>query len=392
MELTPAEKGMLDGKNSKATKKGMEILVALGEMFGAKKLIDVKSVQIAGVSYHNLEEAGLEFLEKMAEDGKVQVLTTLNPAGMDLEEWQKLGISEDFAKNQLKVIDAFSKMGVKTTCTCTPYLIGNRPAQGDHIAWSESSAVCFANSVLGAYTNREGGPSAIASALTGKTPEFGMHLDENRQAQVEVKVNANIESFTDWGALGHAIGSKVGKKIPLITGISKDNADEDKLKIFSASIATYAGIGLYHVEGVTPNETTTPSESIEISEEDIENSKKFLNDAETIDLVAVGCPHCSIEEMKRIAELLEGKKVNREFWICVSREVANQAKEQGFVDKIEASGAKIARDTCMAVAPLKGRFTGLATNSAKAVFYGRGKNNFKTTFCELDECVAKAVE
>ncbi len=392
MELTQEEKEMLSGKQGKAVGKSMEILTALGEMFGAEKLIDVKSVQIAGVSYHNLEEAGLEFLEKMAKDGKVKVFTTLNPAGMDLEEWKKLGISEDFAEKQLKVIDAFAKMGVKTTCTCTPYLIGNRPAQGDHIAWSESSAVCFANSVVGAYTNREGGPSAIASALTGKTPEFGMHLDENRQAAVEVKVSANIESFTDWGALGHAIGEKAGKKIPLITGIVKENADEDKLKIFSASIATYAGLALYHIGGVTPNETAMPSESVEVTQQDIENSKKFLNDAESVDIVAVGCPHCSMNELKKIAELLEGKKVNKEFWICVSREVANEAKKQGLVEKIEASGAKIARDTCMAVAPLKGRFKGLATNSAKAVFYGRGKNDFKTIFCDLEECVEKAVE
>jgi len=153
----------------------MEILSALGDIFGAEKLIDVKSVQIAGVSYHNLQEAGLEFLEEMAKDGKVRVFTTLNPAGMDLQDWKKLGISPDFAEKQLKVIEAFAKMGVKTTCTCTPYLIGNRPNLGDHVSWSESSAVAFANSVLGAYTNREGGPSALASALTGKTPETTGH-------------------------------------------------------------------------------------------------------------------------------------------------------------------------------------------------------------------------
>jgi len=281
-------------------------------------------------------------------------------------------------------------MGVKTTCTCTPYLIGNRPAQGDHIAWSESSAVCFANSVLGAYTNREGGPSALASALTGKTPEFGFHLDENRQAQVEAKVSGKIETYTDWGALGHAIGEKIGKKIVLITGIEK--ASEDALKIFSASIATYAGAAIYHIEGITPNKTEKPSESVEISQEDIGKSKAFLNDAETVDIVAVGCPHCSLEEMEKIAGLLEGKKVNKEFWICVSREVRDKAAEKGLVEKIEASGAKIACDTCMAVAPLKGRFKGLATNSAKAVFYGRGKNSFKTIFCDLEECVKRAVE
>lgn len=390
MNLTQEEQEMLEGKKGNATQKAMEILSALGDIFGAKKLIEVKSVQIAGVSYHNLGEAGLEYLENMAKDGKVSVFTTLNPAGMDLEEWKKLGISSDFAEKQLKVIEAFAKMGVKTTCTCTPYLIGNRPKQGDHIAWSESSAVCFANSVLGAYTNREGGPSALASALTGKTPEFGFHLDKNRQAQMEAKVSAKIETYTDWGALGHAIGEKAGKKIVLITGIEK--ADEDSLKIFSASIATYAGAAIYHIESITPNKTEKPSKSIEITEADIEKSKAFLTDETEVDIVAVGCPHCSLKEMEKIASLLEGKKVTKEFWICVSREVRNKAAKKGLVEKIEASGAKIACDTCMAVAPLKGRFKGLATNSAKAVFYGRGKNSFKTIFCDLEECIKKAVE
>ncbi|MFA4855554.1 MAG: aconitase X catalytic domain-containing protein [archaeon] len=388
MKLTKEEQEMLSGKQGNAVKKSMEILTALGDIFGAERLIDVKSVQIAGVSYHNLEEAGLEFLEEMAKDGKAKVFTTLNPAGMDLKEWQKLGISPEFAEKQLKVIEAFSKMGVKTTCTCTPYLIGNRPKKGDHIAWSESSAVCFANSVLGAYTNREGGPSAIASALTGKTPEFDLHLDKNRQAQVIVEVKTPLKTLTDWGALGHAIGEKAGKKIALITGVKK--ADEDSLKIFSASIATYAGAAIFHIEGITPNKTVKPKERIEIAAQDLAKSKAFLTDASEVDIIAVGCPHCSLAEMETIAKALEGKKVKKEFWICVSREIKDKAAEKGFVKKIEASGAKIACDTCMAVAPLKGRFKGLATNSAKAIFYGRGKNSFKTIFCDLDKCIEEA--
>jgi len=390
MELTKEEKEMLEGKQGKAVKKSMEILTALGNIFGAKRLIDVKSVQIAGVSYHNLEEAGLEFLEEMAKDGKTKVFTTLNPAGMDLKEWKKLGISEEFAEKQLKVIDAFSKMRVKTTCTCTPYLIGNRPAKGDHVAWSESSAVAFCNSVLGAYTNREGGPSALASALTGKTPEFGLHLDENRQAQIVVEIKTEIKGLSNWSALGHSIGKKIGNKIPLITGIEK--ASEDELKIFGAAIATYGGTGIFHIRGITPNKTITPKEKVEISSQDLEESKKFLNDAEDIDIVALGCPHCSMEELEKIASLLEGKKVTKEVWICVSREVRDNAEKKGLIQKIEASGAKIAADTCMAVAPLKGRFKGMATNSAKAVYYGRGKNNFKTFFGSIEECIAKAVE
>ncbi|MCK4531314.1 MAG: DUF521 domain-containing protein, partial [Candidatus Aenigmarchaeota archaeon] len=181
MELTEEQKDMLEGKNGNAVKKSMSILVALGEIYGAKGLIPVTSVQISGVSYDNLGDAGLEFLDEMAKDGKIRVKTTLNPAGMDMENWEALGIDPEFARKQKLVIEAFEKMGVEATCTCTPYFIGNKPDFGDHIAWGESSAVTYANSVLGAKTNKEGGPSSIASALTGFTAEYGLHLDEHRQ-------------------------------------------------------------------------------------------------------------------------------------------------------------------------------------------------------------------
>ena len=226
MKLEPEDKDMLDGKYGKSAKKSMEILTTLGEIFDAECMVDVNSVQIAGVSYANLGEAGLEFLNEMAEDGKVRVLTTLNPAGMDRENWQALGIKEEFAKNQNRAIDAFAKMGIITTCSCTPYLIGNAPHYGQHIAWAESSAVCYSNSVIGARTNREGGPSALAAALTGKTPKYGYHLDENRHGQVLVKVNAPVNGTDEFGVLGNIIGDKLvelGKKINYITVIPLDN-------------------------------------------------------------------------------------------------------------------------------------------------------------------------
>lgn len=391
MNLTKEEREMLEGKQGDAAKKSMEILVALGEIFGAKRLIDVSSVQVAGVSYHNLGDAGLEFLEELAKDGKVRVLTTLNPAGMDLENWQNLGISKEFAEKQEKVIKAFEKLGIVTTCTCTPYFVGNLPHFQEHIAWSESSAVAFSNSVIGAYTNKEGGPSALAAAITGKTPEYGLHLESNRQAQVLVHVNAKISGTRDFGALGYAIGKKIGNKIPLLEGIDKANVEE--LKSFSASIATYGGTGLYHIKGITPGRTSAPKDETTITENEIEEAKKSMNDAadSEIDLVAVGCPHCSIKELQKISMMLKGKKVKKETWICVARPVKSIADRMGYSKTIEESGAKFACDTCMAVAPLKGRFKALATDSAKGCFYGRGSNSFKTKFCTLEECIKEAV-
>jgi predicted aconitase len=386
--LTAQEKEMLSGKEGRAVQKSMEILTALGEIFGAEKLVPVNSVQIAGVSYHNLGDAGLEFLEDLAKDGKVRIKTMLNPAGMDLENWKGIGIPEDFAAKQIKVIDAFRKLGVTISCTCTPYLIGYNPQKGEHIAWSESSAVCFSNSVLGARTNKEGGPSALAAAITGRTPFYGLHLDANRAPKITVDVQAKIKGEHEFGALALAIGKQTKEKIPFIRGIRKASIEE--LKSFSASFPTYSGAAMFHMEGITPDRASAPPERIVIAQKDVEDAIKFLNDESEVDFVSVGCPHCSMNEMERIASLLKGRKVSKETWITTSRQVKAEADKKGWTKTIEASGAKIVCDTCLAVAPLKGRFKAIATNSAKGCYYGRGSNGFKTRFMSLEECLKEA--
>ncbi|MBM3309522.1 MAG: DUF521 domain-containing protein, partial [Candidatus Altiarchaeales archaeon] len=278
MHLTREEEKILDGEQGNAAAKSMKILVALGEIYKAESLIPVGSVQIAGVSYDNLGDAGLEYLAELAVDGRSKVLTTLNPAGMDMRDWKKLGISDEFAVKQKLVVEAFARMGVVTTCTCTPYLIGNLPAFGEHVAWAESSAVTFVNSVVGARSNREGGPSAIASSIIGKTPAYGLHLDENRKPQFHVEVKAKVESLADWGALGYAIGKVSNMRVPYITGLKKTSIDN--LKSFGASIITYGSSPLYHMEGITPEASShKPSgEKIIIGEEELNAAYKFLND------------------------------------------------------------------------------------------------------------------
>ncbi len=384
---------MLNGEEGYAVRKSMEILVALGDIFGAEKLIKVGSVQVAGVSYHNLGDAGLEFLNELAKDGKVKVLTTLNPAGMDLENWRALGISEEFADKQNQVIEAFERMGILISCTCTPYLIGNLPRYGEHVAWSESSAVTFANSVLGAKTNREGGPSALAAAFVGKTPCYGLHLDENRVPDVQVQVNAELSKLSDWGALGYAVGKKAENKIPYITGIKE--AEVDELKSFCASVVTYGAKPLFYMKGITPASETVqpPKDTVTIEPADIKDAYDNINDqVSDIDFVCVGCPHCSIKEIAQIAELVEGKKVaaGTELWVATSRTAKQLADKRGYTQVIEAVGGKFACDTCMAVAPLKGRFKALATTSAKGCFYSR-HNLMKTKMGSLQECIEAAV-
>jgi predicted aconitase len=312
---------------------------------------------------------------------------------MDLENWQQLGISADFAEKQNLVIDAFTRMGILVSCTCTPYLIGNLPLYGEHVAWSESSAVTFANSVLGAKTNREGGPSALAAAFVGKTPNYGLHLDENRVPDIHVQVNAELSKLSDWGALGYAIGKKAENKIPYITGIKSATLDE--LKSFCASVVTYGAKPLFYMKGVTPGAEAQkqPQETIVIEQADIQNAYDNINDnVNDIDFVCVGCPHCSIKEIQEIAELIEGKKVKEstELWVATSRTAKQLADKHGYTATIEAAGGKFACDTCMAVAPLKGRFKALATTSAKGCFYSR-QNLMKTKMGSMEECVNAAV-
>jgi hypothetical protein len=391
MHLTNLEEKMLAGEEGYAVQKNMQILTALGDIFGADKMIPVSSVQVAGVSYYNLGDAGLEYLETLAGKGaRARVKTTLNPAGMDLENWRELGIDEEFARKQERVIRAFMKMGVTASCTCTPYLVGNEPGRGDHIAWSESSAVTYANSILGALTNREGGPSALAAAITGLTPAYGMHIEENRTPQVRVKVEAKLAAVADFGALGYFVGKKIGPKIPLIEGI--EGAGVEQLKSLCASIATYGGTALFHTRDEKYRQKEVPTETLTITRADIEGALRALNDEATeVDFVALGCPHCTLDEIERIAGLLEGKKVTREFWICTARQTMKEAEKSGYAQKIRTAGAKFACDTCMAVAPLKGRFRVLATDSAKACYYGRGTNDFKTRIGSVEECVNAAV-
>ena len=398
MQLTAEQQAMLAGKHGRSAQKAMQILEALGTIYGAERMVPVASVQIAGVSYDNLGEAGLEFLDGMAAGGgRTRVLTTLNPAGMDLENRERMGISEAFAAQQARVIEAFARMGVITTCTCTPYLTGNVPHYGEHIAWAESSAVCYANSVLGARTNREGGPSALAAALTGFTPEYGLHLDENRRPTLAFEVEANLSGSADFGALGKAAGEQIerlGKgRLPYFNGIGRAGLEE--LKALCASIATYGGSAMFHIAGITPEAALVqpPEDRIILTRADIDAALAGMNSApsEEVDFVSLGCPHLSIQEIARVAELLRGKKVTKTFWITTARPTKQIADRMGYTSVIEESGAIIAADTCCVVAPIAGRFRALATDSAKACYYAGAKNRSRTLVASFEEVVAEAL-
>lgn len=395
MDLTKQERLMLEGREGEGVAKAMEILVALGEIYGAERLIEIKSAQVSGVSYKNLGDAGLDFLKDWAAKGaRVRVNTTLNPAGVDIENWKSLGISEKFAKKQIELINAYRAMGITPSCTCAPYMTGNAPKYGEHVAWSESSAVSYVNSVMGARTNREGGPSALAAAITGRTPRYGLHLDANRKAELLIDVECDMKDAADYGALGYIIGKKAGNKVPYFYFKKEKRIDPDCLRTLGATMAAAGSVALYHVDGVTPEakkQNMVLSYAERMSVKDLSEGYDALNsDATGIDYVAIGCPHASLEELKKIAGLLKGRKVKATTWVTTARKIKQAAGP--LVEDIEKSGAHVVADTCMIVAPIEELgFKTMATNAGKAAFYAPSHCGLSVRYGPLEKCIDAAV-
>ncbi|UCE72806.1 MAG: aconitase X catalytic domain-containing protein [Methanomassiliicoccales archaeon] len=395
MYLTKEEEKILDGEKGEVLERMFRLLTRLGDIYGADKMIPVGSVQVAGVSFKSIGDPGMEFLEDFAGKGAmVQVLTYLNPAGMDLEDWDKLGFPKEFAEKQMRIMNAFKKMGIVITSTCTPYLAGNLPRFREHIAWSESSAVSFANSVIGARTNREGGPSALAAALCGVTPNYGLHLDENRNPNVVVNVDAVLKFNSNYGALGYHVGKQVKKAIPYFKGLS--NANTDQLKALGAAMAASGAVALYYVEDQTPEANLQDIhglETIDVGEKELEETYKKLNTGKELDIVIIGCPHASLREISTLAEKVEGKSLTKPVWICTSRMVKEAAQRMGFNDTIEKAGGKIVADTCCVVSPIEQMgYKTTAVNSGKAANYLPGFCKQEVIFKDIDNLIQGALK
>jgi len=395
MYLTKNEETMLSGEKGEVVERSFRLLVRLGEIYGADKMIPVSSAQVSGVSYKSIGDPGMEFLEDYAEKGaKVQMVTFLNPAGMDIEDWKELGIPPNFAEKQLRIMNAFRKMGIIVSATCTPYLAGNLPRYREHIAWSESSAISFSNSVIGARTNREGGPSALAAALCGVTPNYGLHLDENRKPELVVNVEAKLEDNADFGALGYVVGKQAKNKILFFKGIKE--ADTDQLKALGAAMAASGAVALYHVEGMTPDAhlmNTQGLEAITVDGKILDETFSKLSTGKEPDIVILGCPHASLKEIMTLAGKLEGKKLRKPLWICTSRMVKEAANRMGFTQTIEKAGGKVVADTCMVVSPIEDiGYKTTGANSGKAANYLPGFCKQNVVFSRLDTLIDQVIE
>jgi predicted aconitase len=394
--LTREEERMLTGEYGSGVAKSLELLVALGEVFGAEKLVPVESAHVSGVSYKNLGDAGLEWLEDQARLGaRAKVRTTLNPAGMDMARWREMNVPEKFADGQLRVIRAFEALGIEPTCTCTPYLVGHVPRFGAQIAWAESSAICYSNSVIGARTNRESGPTTIASAITGLTPLYEYRLDENRLPGKQVEVEARLSDPLDYSALGYVTGKLVGTTVPYFRGLGNPNLES--LKTLGAALATSGGVALWHGEGVTPEaEKVKPHlkevEKVTVTEKDLREAREKFTCEIADPVTCLGCPHCSLREVEEVATLCNGKEIGGRLWVFTSRGVYAEAERKGYVGQIDEAGGRVFVDTCMVVAPLKEMgWKEVALNSFKGAQYSVNMG-LKTRMGTAGELVKEALK
>jgi hypothetical protein len=366
----------------------MKILVRLGELFNATRLIPINSAHVSGVSYKTLGDAPSDFLEGLANaDAKVNVKATLNPQSFDRKYLCKK-LPPDLCQKQSDIMTYFEKMGFTESLTCTPYYLEN-PRRGLHLAWAESSAVVYTNSVIGAWTNREGGPSALAAAIIGKTPNYGIHKAENRQPKALVKLEKQLQSEVEFGALGIFLGKILEDKIPIIQGLQ--NASKDNLKQLGAALASTGMVNMFCREnrGIKINEI----EKINVETRDIKQTIENLTTISTQepDLVFVGCPHCSLNEIKQASELIGSRKVKdgTEFWVCTSRHIKEKAGK--YVKKIEKRGGHVLTDTCAVVTWTdKLGIKTIMTNSAKTAHYVPTLNKAETILASIKECLQTA--
>jgi predicted aconitase len=390
---------MLDGEQGQAIAKLTKLVVKIGEVNEATRLIPIKNAQIAGVSYLTVGDPIFSFFDMLSKDKvKVSVPSWLNPAGMDMERWEEMGIDHKFAEKQKRIIQYYTEMGIEKTLTCTPYLIGHQPQYGDHLAWSESSAVSMANAYYGARTNREGGPSSLASAIIGYTADYGLHKEENRIPRILVKVEGSVTSNSDFSALGYWYGERYHGVIPYFKGIKSGSLSH--VKMLGAAMAASGSVAHFHIENHTPEARNIDMDYItETISFDVNDKYKiyehFNQIKENADLVVIGCPHAGLEELSAIHTFLADRSIKEEvsFWVFSSHNLLENDIVKKLFTSLEEKGVKIFTDTCMVVTPVvRDSYKNILTNSTKAAFYLTRSGVNKVRLLSLHEIVESVSE
>ncbi|HKB10993.1 MAG TPA: aconitase X catalytic domain-containing protein [Vicinamibacterales bacterium] len=406
LTLSERDRAMLAGDHGPAARLAMSILVRMADVYGARELMDITQAHIDSTIY--LGDATLEFAERLVSLGaRVAVPTSLNVSGVDECGWKDWAVSPEWAANAARQMLAYERMGAVPTWTCAPYQTSLRPKFGQQIAWGESNAIAFANSVIGARTERYPDLLDICCAITGRVPAVGLHLDENRAGQLLLRlvdVPAALQRDDQFFAVfGHLVGKLAGDLIPVVDGITV-SPPEDQLKAFAAAAASSGRVALFHIVGVTPEAPTlgrafhgrAPGHTVDVTVADLRAARRELTtaDGRELDMVILGSPHFSLAEFRALAPLVAGRRAHSRvrFLVTSSRLMKDEADKAGVLAPVIAFGAQITLDTCILASPmLPPEIRTLMTNSAKYAYYAPSLLNTRVTFGSLADCVNSAV-
>lgn len=414
VKLARDEQEMLDGKRGRAKQRAMEILVQYADALGAERFIDTNNVHLL-IGFHPYPEVvtvrdGNELASKFLLDSddkivvdNVKTFNTTHIFATDLERWQLMGAPETLHGLMEAIRKYCIRTGISLTATCTPYQVGNVPTRGEHCAWTESSAVPFCNAVLGARTNTEAAHSAFPIALTGKVPLSGFHLDETRLGDRLIHVEIDVNSVMDWYLLGYYAGEKCQLAVPVIDLRHGMVPTMSMLKGFNAAGASSGGIMMYHVIGVTPEAPTLKAafghkrikETLAYGQAERRQIYEALNSGKDlkVDLINMGCPHYSLEELRKVTKLLEGKKVheNLTLWIWTAHQLKAVADRNGYTDIILKAGGQVMTDSCPLNTNLFPSGTKVvATDSAKHAHYAPAIAGVGVWFGSMEDCIEAA--
>jgi hypothetical protein len=398
MLLKDSDRAMLRGEAGMAAQMAMELIVATGEAEDAPELLDISGAHIDGCLYHG--QAGLDFARSLVDQGaRVRVPTTLNVSSLDLLHPNLYRGSRETALSARRLMDAYVEMGCSPSWTCAPYQLPRRPELGEQVAWGESNAIVFANSVLGARTSRYGDFLDICCAITGRAPAVGLHTDEGRRATLQIELEVPDKLLADdlfYPLLGHVLGQTAGTEVAVLVGLD-DRATEDRLKALGAAAASSGAVAMFHAVGVTPEAATLhdatggidASRTYTIGVDDLRQARAFLGRGRgRLDAVSVGTPHFSLDEMRELARLVMGRVTKVPFYVNTSRDVLAGAEKEGTTAPIESFGATIVTDTCTYITPIMEVGEGVVmTNSGKWAFYAPGNLGVHVALAGLQACV-----
>ena len=406
LSLSPQDQAMLNGEFGEATKMAIRILSTMANVYGATELLDIESAHIDGCLYHG--QSGLDFAERLVAGGaQVRVPTTLNVGAIDLMHPDQFQGTADLADRATRLMAAYQQMGCAPIWTCAPYQAMHRPAFGSQIAWAESNAIVFANSVLGARTNRYGDFIDICAALTGRAPAVGLHLPENRRGQIVFHLNDIpadlLHEDVFFPVLGYFIGANSQNQIPVIVGLPPETT-EDQLKALGAAAASSGAVALFHAVGVTPEAPTLadalqnqpPAADRTVTMAEIRGTLSKLATVEDgrIGVVALGSPHFSLAEFEKLLPLIEKYPPHPkvDFIVCTNRLALGALQQRGWLEQLRAARVRVIVDTCVVVTPIVRQHGVLMTNSGKFAHYSPGNIGLEVIFGSLEECVRSAAQ